>query len=115
MFYDLVVDPGDLTPGVIVPWVFPHALIGGSSVVTGVVPNDIDYVVHEYEFDPEKEDILSKHGFRRLMKGDAEYDEIDNKRLIAVLERPEDADTKKINVIVVGAVFWAAHVAARVT
>ena len=89
--------------------VHAHRMIGGSHVVNAATANDIDILVHEFEHEPH---LLVKLGFRALREGDEKYDEIDHMRLIAVYENSPAPGTKKVNVIVVGAVFWPAYVGA---
>lgn len=85
------------------------AMIGGSYVVNPETANDIDIVVHEFK---QNIDVLYRLGFHALQQGDDKYDEIDHMRLINVFERAATDIDKKVNVIVVGAAFWPAYIAA---
>lgn len=89
--------------------VHANYIIGGSHVINPDTANDIDILVHEFRHEPR---LLTKLGFRALRSGDEKYDEIDHMRLIAVYENTPEPGTKKVNVIIVGAIFWPAYVGA---
>jgi hypothetical protein len=85
------------------------ALLGGSAIVDYDKANDVDICV------PAAKDEDNWHllGFRRICEGDDKYPEIDHERLLAVYEKePEEGKhKKKINVIIVGDMYWPAYVA----
>ena len=86
-------------------------MIGGSYVVHPEKANDIDVIVHEYKHDIFMEGRLGTEGFRKLRSGDEKYDEIDHVRITDIYEGTI-VGIGKVNVIVVGAIFWAAYVGA---
>lgn len=85
------------------------AMLGGSQVVNKVAANDFDVFVHQYDIDNFN---TARFGFRQLQQGDAKYDEIDHQRLFNVYEKLGTDGEKKVNVIVVGAVYWPAYIGA---
>ncbi len=84
--------------------------IGGSYIVNKETANDIDVVFHEYKHDDDIRHSLVRNGFFALQKGDRRYDELDNKRIIAIYAGK--IGETKVNIIVVGACFWPAYIGA---
>lgn len=94
-------------------------VIGGSYVVDPATANDIDVIVHKFNYDDGMLTRLNKFGFSRLQQGDKKYDEMDGQRIISVYEGtlPEPGDYlapeyHKYNIIVVGEHYWPAYIGA---
>lgn len=86
-------------------------MVGGSYVIDPDNAGDIDLYFHEY-LQP-SDDWLSRHEWRRLTEGDVKYPEIDNERLCCVYEKI-NKNGFKLNIIVVGHLYWPAYVGAVV-
>lgn len=84
------------------------AVIGGSYIVDPDTANDIDIYVNQ--FDANLNAIIDA-GYTPISDGHKKYPEIDHERLIAVYEI-DTCDGPKANVIIVGAIFWAAYMGA---
>jgi hypothetical protein len=86
---------------------FRGSFIGGSYVVDPETANDIDIVINELAFSDE---LAISLGFYTLKAGDSKYDNIDFERLKNVYEGHDNG--VKINLLVIGSVFWPAYVGA---
>lgn len=86
---------------------FPGSFIGGSYVVNPDTANDIDIVINELVFSDE---LATSLDFYTLKAGDSKYDNIDFERLTNVYEG--HCHGVKINLLVIGAIFWPAYVGA---
>lgn len=88
-------------------------LIGGSTLTNPDTANDLDVLVHDYQFTPDMWRRLLDAGFTEVRSDeDSRYqgDELDNRRLTGVWEGK--IKDQKVNILVIGAVFWPAYLGA---